>query len=370
MSNFQRDREFETMKKIDVMLDLLPEFVDVFFIGIAQNTSTLTRLNYAYDLKIFFEYLINFKRSFDGVTMRKMKLSMLDEVTTVDIEKFLNHVSIYESDDKKVISNGEKGKARKLASMRSMYKYFFNKDMISTNAPSKVAVPKLHSKEIIRLEVDEVVKILNLIESGDGLTDKQKHFHKNRKLRDMAMVSLFLGTGIRISELVGINMNDIDFDQQAFTVTRKGGNRTTLYFSEEILPHLKRYAIYRRYCIMKNPDIEPFDREAFFVVDKTISEDKINNMNCVRISVRAVQNLVKKYAKIVNPLKNITPHKLRSTFGTNLYRETNDIYMVADVLGHKDVNTTKKHYAAISEDQRRLAVKSVKLRDDDIDDKN
>jgi len=82
-----------------------------------------------------------------------------------------------------------------------------------------------------------------------------------------------------------------------------------------------------------------------------------------RITPRAVQNLVKKYAGIVTPLKHITPHKLRSTYGTALYRETGDIYIVADVLGHKDVNTTKRHYAAISDDLRRNAANKVRLRD-------
>ena len=81
--------------------------------------------------------------------------------------------------------------------------------------------------------------------------------------------------------------------------------------------------------------------------------------------MRAVENLVKKYAKIVSPLKKITPHKLRSTYGTELYRETGDIYIVADVLGHRDVNTTRKHYAAITEDHRRAVADKVKLHRDD-----
>ena len=74
--------------------------------------------------------------------------------------------------------------------------------------------------------------------------------------------------------------------------------------------------------------------------------------------------MVKKYAKVVTPNKKITPHKLRSTYGTALYRETGDIYLVADVLGHNDVNTTKKHYAAIDDDRRRLAASAVHLRED------
>jgi site-specific recombinase XerD len=81
-----------------------------------------------------------------------------------------------------------------------------------------------------------------------------------------------------------------------------------------------------------------------------------------RLTTRAVENLTKKYAIGAAPLKHITPHKLRSTYGTNLYRESGDIYLVADVLGHADVNTTRKHYAAINEDRRRDAAKLVKLR--------
>ncbi len=86
------------------------------------------------------------------------------------------------------------------------------------------------------------------------------------------------------------------------------------------------------------------------------------SMQGKRITVRAVENMVKKYARLAAPLKKISPHKLRSTFGTMLYGETGDIYLVADVLGHKDVNTTRKHYAAMSEENRRRASKAVKLR--------
>ena len=87
------------------------------------------------------------------------------------------------------------------------------------------------------------------------------------------------------------------------------------------------------------------------------------SMQKKRIAVRSVENLVKKYAKVVTPLKKITPHKLRSTYGTTLYRETGDIYLVADVLGHSDVNTTKKHYAALEDERRRSARNKVTLRE-------
>ena len=120
-----------------------------------------------------------------------------------------------------------------------------------------------------------------------------------------------------------------------------------LYFSDEVRNALLHYLEQRT----TDKDIDKEER-ALFV-----------SLQHKRIGVRAVEKLVKKYSSVVTPLKHITPHKLRSTYGTNLYRETQDIYIVADVLGHKDVNTTKKHYAAISEDARRSVASKVKLRD-------
>ena len=208
-------------------------------------------------------------------------------------------------------------------------------------------LPKIHDSQIIRLELDEVEKVLNLAENGRDMTQMQQGFHKHTQARDYAMLTLFLGTGIRISECVGLNIDDFDFKQNAFVVTRKGGNKTILYFNEEVSDALQNYILQRQ-----NLKTEPGSEKALFL-----------SLQNKRISVRAVEKLVKKYSQLINPLKKITPHKLRSTFGTNLYRETNDIYVVADVLGHKDVNTTRKHYAAISEDIRKNAAKKVRFRE-------
>ena len=168
----------------------------------------------------------------------------------------------------------------------------------------------------------------------------------------MAIVALFLGTGIRVSELVGLNVEDVDFKNNSFVVTRKGGNRVILYLNEEIKEYLTVYIKYRETLLL------PKDEKALFIsIQKT------------RLTTRAVENIIKKYSKIAVPLKKITPHKLRSTFGTELYRTTGDIYVVADVLGHKDVNTTKKHYAALTEDVRKRASQVVTLRKNDDDTK-
>lgn len=346
-SNYYLQRNNRNLKSIEKLLDEeLPPLCIDYFMAIDSQTSPLTRLNYAHDLKIFFNYLC--LKKFRGKTVRDITLLDIEAVTNSDIEYFLVYLSNYEYCGKMHCCN-ERAKARKLSSVRAMFKYFFNKGLISVNNSAKVATPKLHETPIIRLDGNEVADIIDIAESGTGLSPRQKSFHDKNKVRDSAILILFLGTGIRISELVGLNDNDINFRDNSFIVTRKGGNKSILFFGEDVSEALKRYTEYK-----KQTDLENYGGGALFLS----SQKK-------RITVRAVENLVKKYAQIVSPLKKISPHKLRSTYGTQLYRATGDIYIVADVLGHKDINTTRKHYAAISEDNRRAIADKVKLRRDD-----
>ena len=343
MANFIQQRNLKCIEGVSKYLDKLPPFCYDFFIGIENYTSFLTRLNYAQDLNVFFDYLGKFV--FKKQTV-EIEMQDLNNLTAKDIERFLSYLSYYEMNGK-TYTNGEKGKARKLASIRSFFKYNYKNDNLSTNITEKIDTPKLHTKAITRLEVDEVAKLINEAENPDHMTKMQQAFNKHTKTRDVAMLSLFLGTGIRVSECVGINVKDVDFDQNAFKIVRKGGNQVVLYFSDEVKKALIDWIKDR--SIM----LDGIKEDALFV-----------SLQKKRLTTRAVENIVKKYSKIASPLKKISPHKLRSTYGTNLYRETGDIYVVAEVLGHKDVNTTKKHYAAMSEDIKRSVANVVKLRED------
>lgn len=338
--NFYQKRDLDNRLKMAKYTEHLPDYCIDFFIGIENTTSSLTRYNYSMDLYIFFDYIAKyiFKKDIESITLKD-----LDTLTTRNIEQYLSYLTFYELNGKNY-KNDERGKARKLASLRSFSKYLFNHDMISSNVVSKIDTPKLHNKEIIRLERDEVSRLMNVVESPINFSERQKNYNKNTFERDNAIITLFLGTGIRISELVGLNLENFDFSQNAFLVTRKGGNQTTLYFSNEVALALKNWLEKRASLGL------PTEEKAMFI-----------SLQNKRISIRAVENLVKKFATQASPLKKISPHKLRSTFGTNLYKETKDIYIVADILGHKDVNTTKKHYAAISEDMRKSVADKVKL---------
>ncbi len=337
---FYEKRDIQNRIKMAKYTEKLPSYCLNYFVGIENNTSSLTRYNYAMDLYAFFNYLslFKYKKKESEITLQD-----IDNIKAFDIEQYLSYLSYYTLDGKSY-RNDEKGKARKLASLRSFFKYLYNHDLISANVASKIDTPKLHNKEIVRLEKDEVSKLLNIIENPTDFSQRQKEYNKNTFERDNAIITLFLGTGIRISELVGLNLESFDFSQNAFLVTRKGGNRTMLYFSNEVAMSLKTW-------LEKRASLNLDEKErAMFI-----------SLQNKRISIRAVENLVKKFAQQASPLKKISPHKLRSTFGTNLYKETKDIYIVADVLGHKDVNTTKKHYAAISEDMRKSIADKIKL---------
>ncbi len=335
--------EFNIQKteKLRSVLSTLPPFCLDFFRGIEPRTSLLTRINYAYDLRLFF----NFLSGELGKDIARMSAKNIQDISLNDFEVYLEYLTLYYKDDDSVVENGEKGLARKLSSVRSLYKYYYKKGIIDTNVTTKLETPKIHEKPIVRLSGDEALSLLNVIDSGSGLTDTQLKFHEKTKIRDLAVFTLFLTTGIRISELCALDVSDIDFKNNAFKVLRKGGNEVMLYFGAETKAALERY-------------IEERKAAANFSQDSPM----FLSLQGKRMSVRALQELVKKYAKLAVPLKNISPHKLRSTYGTMLYEETGDIYLVADVLGHKDVNTTRKHYAAIDEERRRSASGAVKFR--------
>ena len=201
------------------------------------------------------------------------------------------------------------------------------------------------SKKVTYHEQTDISNILKLRAVLKTLPGCQSFFAgQSRRER----VHALLGTGIRVSECVGLDVEDVDFKNNGIKVTRKGGNEMVVYFGHEVEKALKKYLEVRKNIV----PVAGHEHALF------------NSTQRKRIGIQAVENLVKKYAGAITTTKKITPHKLRSTYGTTLYQETGDIYLVADVLGHRDVNTTKKHYAAMDDARRRKAATAVHLRED------
>ncbi len=323
----------------------LPAFASDFFRAMEIKKATNTRRNYAYDLNTFFYFLRTQNPYFKDKDIRTLPVSILDDIQPVDIEEYLSFLTYYERDGQ-LYRNHEEGKARKLATLNTFFGYYHKKGMIEKNAPSVVDVPRIKEKNIIRLDANEVAQLIDNVESGEKLTKAQKRWHEKTRDRDLAIIVTLLGTGVRVTELVGLDIGDLDFDNGAMRVIRKGGNEDMVYFGEEVEEMLRNYLDER---LEMTP--EPGHENALFI-----------SQNNTRITVRSVERLVKKYASTATA-KRITPHKLRSTYGTALYQETGDIYLVADVLGHKNVNTTRKHYAAMKEERKRRAANVVQLRE-------
>lgn len=338
-------------KKLREVLSTLPAFAKDYFRAIEPKTSAKTRISYVYDIRLFFRFLQENNPYFKNMeSIRQIRPDDLDKLQPIDIEEFLEYLKLYEDLDGNTHTNGEKAMKRKLASLRSFYSYYYKREIIRTNPTLIVDMPKLHKKEIVRLDVDEVADLLDYVEhGGDEMTGMKKVYFDKNKTRNLALFTLLLGTGIRVSECVGLDIEDLDFKNNRIRIIRKGGKEDYVYFGEEVYEALYDYYAERMHIAAK----ENHEHAFFLSVQKR------------RISVQAVENLVTDCAKHVTTVKHITPHKLRSTYGTSLYQETGDIYLVAEVLGHNDVNTTRKHYAALEEDRKRRAASAVSLRKTD-----
>ena len=347
-TTYREHTDTENILKLRQVLSTLPAFCKDYFRAIDSTTTTKTRISYAYDIRIFFQFLLDENPVFKNYAMTDFSVDVLDQIKAIDLEEYMEYLKVYQNGDK-TETNGERGLKRKISALRSFYAYYYKREMIHSNPTVLIDVPKIHDKSIIRLDTDEVALLLDYIEHcGDSLTGQKRVYYEKTKERDLAIVTLLLGTGIRVSECVGLDIEDVDFKNNGIKVTRKGGNEMVVYFGEEVEKTLKRYLEVRA-------GITPLaghEHALFYSAQRK------------RMGVQAVENMVKKYSRQITTTKKITPHKLRSTYGTALYQETGDIYLVADVLGHKDVNTAKKLYAALDDARRRQAATAVRLRED------
>lgn len=352
---YQEQKNAERMKKIRGMLHVLPSACSDFINSIATTTSVLTRMAYTIDLQTFCGYATKEIPYYAEKAPQDWTDIDWARFTARDLNGYTDYLMLYYKDEQigetieqqKVLRNHECGIMRKLSSLRSFFDYMFRAERISGNVAALVSLPKLHDKPILHLIGPEIERLLSVAEEGVELTDAQQRFHQHTRTRDYAILMLFLGTGIRVSECVGIDLTDLDFSNNAVLVTRKGGNQVILYYPQEVSDALQAYVR---------------DRKKIETADKKDENALFLSLQRRRISQRAVQLMVKKYCSVAVPLKKrMSPHKLRSTYATQLYHETEDIYLVADALGHSDVNTTRRHYAAMSDQRRRDAARNVHL---------
>lgn len=345
MSNHKTTELYYT-DKTAALMQTMPDYVKTYIRAIHNRTSPRTRYEYLKDIQCF----LNYAR--DILDAESISIDDLKKFRKTDFEEYFEYLEHYEKNGKE-ITNSRVSIKRKISSLRKFFAYLFESELIPSDEIRKIEIPKLNKKEIIRLESDEACDFLDSVENGGMLTKKEHDYHKLQSTRDIALIYLMLSTGIRVSECSELDITDIDLDRSCIHIIRKGGDEATVYFSDEAAEYIKYYLEWR------NNIIKDSDEKALFISSRK-----------QRLSVRSIEVLIKKYAKRSVPLKHITPHKLRSTFATNLYNETGDIYLVAETLGHKDVTTTKNHYANLSDkrkEENRNKVTFKKTRKDGSD---
>ena len=229
---------------------------------------------------LFFQFLISQNPSLAKIGIPNLNVSVLDQLKPIDIEEYMEYLKLYDSpNDQTTITNGERGLKRKISSLRSFYTYYYKRQAIETNPVQLVDMPKIHDKAIIRLDAGETAALLDYIEHcGDQLTGQRKAYYEKTKLRDLAIVTLLLGTGIRVSECVGLDVEDIDFRNNGIRLIRKGGSEMVVYFGPEVEKALKDYLESRKAI----SPLEGHEHALFYSTQRK------------RIGVQAVENLVKK----------------------------------------------------------------------------
>ena len=341
MSNRQQTDIIFT-EKCKTLLEQLPDYVHRYIRSISNVTSPRTRYEYLKDIQMF----LNFIGADEPKSVTQLILRNLGRE---EFEDYIEYLEYYETDSGTIRSNSRTSIKRKLSSLRRFFGWMFETGFLPSDETRKLAMPKTHKKEIIALDRDEISGLLKTAESAEGLSKKEQDYHAKQSVRDTAILTLMLSSGIRVSECAELDVSDVDMKRSCLHIVRKGGNESTVYFSDEAAACLQAW-LEERAQDHKVPDTET----ALFLSSRK-----------QRLSVRSIEILVNKYAKRARIVKNITPHKLRSTFATALYQETGDIYLVAEALGHKDVTTTKEHYANMSETRKQQNRNRVKLFQED-----
>lgn len=319
------NRHLENCAKL---LKNAPSYVKQYVRSIHYSTAPRTQEAYVRDIMAFLSYID------DRIDVSNIK--NLERITKEDFEEYFEYLERYEKDGRE-ITNGRESIKRKISALRNFFAYLFESGQIPSDEIRKLRIPKPAKKNIIRMDNDEAHDFIKEVTFGNGLTQHESAYHQKYAIRDITMLRLMISTGIRVSECAELDVKDVDMKNCSIHIIRKGGNEATIYFPDSLTDQIREYLEYR-----KNISGVADTETALFLSNRK-----------QRIAVRTIEHLVKKYASRSVPSKHITPHKLRSTYATELYKATGDIYLVAEALGHNDVTTTKNHYAEISDEHKR-----------------
>jgi site-specific recombinase XerD len=314
----------------------LPSYLRSYFIYLKGNVLPMTRLAYLHDVKFFFNYLINETDLTEAGEMKDITSEELNNIEAADVNLFIDYCRRYRVDDGKTVTmyeNNNKTLSRKKSSVSVLFKQLYRDGIIERNITDgfdPIRVQKPGEREIKALQDNEVMVMLDAVTNGTGLTDHEKVYWEKTKLRDKAILMLFVTYGLRLSELQQLNVSSFNFTRGEFEIYRKRGKESVMPLNRSVVMAVTDYMITERKAV---------------IAQNTASEDALFlSLQGRRITERAIRELVKKYTSIALGTSRdagYSPHKLRATAATSLIGRGNSIYDVQALLDHEQVTTTQ-----------------------------
>ena len=330
-------RKYTTDKEHkDELLSALPDFARAYIRFFSHDAQERSVYAYMYDLITFFQFLIRSNPVFKGRQTWEFTPAEMEALTAMDFDEYLGVMR----DE----GNQTSALRRKMAPIHGMYSFMQSRDMLKFDPSEKVKVKdKYLDNEIVYLTVEEAAAFLNYIKSREIGPGERRNQKEKEKVRDYAIAALLLGTGMRVSELAGIDLNDIDYSTNKVTILRKGGATKHVYMSDTVASAILDYTEQREFIEAADED----GKSALFLSSQRR-----------RITTRTIENMICRYAKAVVPYKHITPHKLRSSFATAVLHKTGNIAVVSAALNHKQLSTTQRYYSKVLDEDLKEAAKN------------
>ena len=341
-------REAQIAEECQQIQDGLPTFLAGYFLYIKRNVLPMTRLAYLRDVRFFCNYLIQESDLTQAKEPREIKLAEFQRIRAVDINLFIDYCSSYRKESEKNVylyENSRRTLARKRSSLSVLFKQLYREELLEHNITDgfdPIKVPKPGEREIKALQDNEVRIMLDAVETGEGLTDKEKEFWKKTRKRDKAILVLFVTYGLRISELQQLNVSSFNFNRGEFKIYRKRNKESLMPINKSTSKVIQEYLEEER---PSEDQMAQMDKDALFL-----------SLQCKRLTERQIRELVKKYTSIglsTSREGGYSPHKLRATTATSLIGRGNSIYDVQALLDHENITTTQlyaKHKMNVKRD--------------------
>lgn len=352
-------RENEIIETCLQIENELPAFMRSFFVFLKNSVLPMSRLAYLFDIKFFCNYLLSETDLTKASDIKHITAEEFNQINSKDVNLFIgDYCARYRLEKNNAIyifENGNRSLSRKKSSLSVLFKYLFRDNIIENNITdgfNPIKLPKPGEREIKKLEIDEVKRMLDAVSTGSGLTGKEAEYWEKTKKRDKAIIILFVTYGLRLYELQQLNVSSFNFNRGEFKIYRKRGKEASMPLNQSVEKVIADYIQNER---PSESQLSEEDRDALFL-----------SLQKTRMTERAIRKLVKKYTSIgmgTSRDTGFSPHKLRATAATSLIEQGNSIYDVQNLLDHENITTTQL-YAAHKKNAKRELIKNFEWLDE------